>query len=202
MSADLSTTIAPKTDQLNADSLIAGPITIRVTKVTATGVKDQPISIHYEGDAGKPYKPGLSMRRVLYLLWGKDGASYVGRSMTLFREPTIKFGGDVVGGIRISHMSDIGDKPITVPLTVTRGSRKPFTVEPLRVEPKASKAGRTIPERIATFRDTLAKCATAEEVSALVGKASGLFGDVDEETGATLRAECMAKAEQLREEAK
>lgn len=198
MTADLSTTIAPRTDQLNADSLLSGPITIRVTKVVATGTKEQPISIHYEGDDGKPYKPGLSMRRVLYQLWGKDGASYAGRSMTLFREPTIKFGGDVVGGIRISHMSDIGDKPITVPLTVTRGSRKPFTVEPLRVEPqRKERTPKSIEDRIAAFRKMLAECATADAVSALVGKASGLFTDVDEATGEKLRAECTARKNEL-----
>ncbi len=36
-----------------------------------------------------------------------------------------------VGGIRISHMSDIAE-PITMALTATKGSRKPFTVRPLK----------------------------------------------------------------------
>lgn len=126
---DLGTTIAPRSDQLNSDDLISGPITITITKVSA-GNSEQPINIHYEGDGGKPYKPGKSMRRVLVNFWGRDGQSYVGRSLTLFRDPTIKFGGIAVGGIRISHMSHIGHDE-TMALTETRGSKKPFTVKPL-----------------------------------------------------------------------
>jgi hypothetical protein len=128
---DLGTTIAPKSDQLNADDLIAGPKTIRVTKVTANpGAPEQPISIYFEGDNNKPYKPGKSMRRVLVQVWGKDGDAYVGRSMTLFRDQGVQFGGIAVGGIRISHMSDIKG-PVTLALTATRASRKPYTVQPL-----------------------------------------------------------------------
>ncbi len=129
---DLAQTIAPKSDQLNADDLIAGPRTIVVTRVAAPG-GDQPISIYFEGDNDKPYKPGKSMRRVLVQLWGSDGSAYVGRAMTLYRDPNIRFGGDIVGGIRISHMSDI-DGTKTLPLTVTRGQRKPYTVKPLKRE--------------------------------------------------------------------
>lgn len=62
---DLSQTIAPKSDQLNADDLIGGPRTIKVTRVSAMKEPDQPIAIYFEGDNGKPYKPGKSMRRVL-----------------------------------------------------------------------------------------------------------------------------------------
>lgn len=133
---DLAQTIAPKSDQLNADDLITGPRTIVVTRVAAPG-GDQPISIYYEGDDGKPYKPGKSMRRVLVQLWGSDGGAYAGRAMTLYRDPNIRFGGDIVGGIRISHMSDI-DGTKTLALTVTRGQRKPHTVKPLKRDTKTS----------------------------------------------------------------
>jgi hypothetical protein len=130
---DLSQTIAPKSDQLNADDLIGGPRTITVTKVSQMREPDQPIAVYFEGDGGKPYKPGKSMRRVLVRVWGKDGAAYAGRRMTLYRDDTVMFGGVAVGGIRISHMSDI-DQAVTIPLTVTRASRKPFTVKPLPPE--------------------------------------------------------------------
>ena len=128
---DLSTTIAPKSDQLNADDLIAGPKTIRITKVSADpGSAEQPIAIYFEGDNGKPYKPCKSMRRVMVHLWGRDGNEYPGRTMTMYRDPEVKFGGMAVGGIRISHMSDI-DKPMTMALTATKASRKPYTVQPM-----------------------------------------------------------------------
>ena len=126
---DLTETTAPKSDQLNADDLIAGPRTIRVTRVSLLG-GDQPIAINFEGDNGKPYKPCKSMRRVMVRIWGPDGSKYAGHEMTLYCDPTVKFGGQEVGGIRISHMSGI-DKPVTIALTATRASRKPFTVKPL-----------------------------------------------------------------------
>lgn len=135
---DLATTIAPKSDQLNADDLIAGPMTITVTGVSAAS-SEQPIAINFEGDNGKPYKPCKSMRRVLVQLWGRDGSKYAGRSMTLYRDPEVKFGGEKVGGIRISHMSHIEGRK-TLALTATRGSRKPFVVEPLKVSQAAGQS--------------------------------------------------------------
>lgn len=131
MTADLSTTIEPKSDQLNADDLIAGPRTITVTRVTVTS-GDQPTSIHFEGDNGKPYKPCKSMRRVLVYLWGKDGNAYVGRSMTLYRDEKVRFAGVAVGGIRISHLSHI-EGSASLALTETRGKRSPYQVRKLEV---------------------------------------------------------------------
>lgn len=130
---DISKTIEPKSDQLNADDLINKTITIKVTAVKGYNDIAQPVGINYEGDNGKPYKPCKSMRRVLVKVWGSDAKDYVGRSMTLYRDDTVKFGGIAVGGIRISHMSDI-DKPVTMALTASRASRKPFTVQPLKIE--------------------------------------------------------------------
>lgn len=128
---DLSKTIAPKSDQLNADDLIAGPMTITVRGVSANpSSAEQPVSISFEGDNGKPYKPCKSMRRVMVHIWGKDGSQYAGRSMTLYRDPEVQFGGMKTGGIRISHMTGLS-KPETMALTATRANRKPFTVQPL-----------------------------------------------------------------------
>src|SRR5690606_6323968 len=69
-------------------------------------------------------------RRVLIAAWGKEASSYVGRTLTLYGDPTIKFGKDEIGGIRIRAMSHITE-PLTVALTVTRGKRAPFTVQPI-----------------------------------------------------------------------
>ncbi len=137
MSDDMKSVIIPKSDQLNADDLIAGNITIKITGVTIRGGQEQPISVHYEGDNGKPYKPCKSMCRVMVTAWGPDSKKYVGRSMTLYRDPKVKWAGMDVGGIRISHMSDI-DETMTMALTVTRSNRKPFTVKPLSKESSAA----------------------------------------------------------------
>lgn len=132
---DLSTTIAPKSNQLNYDDFLAtGPITVKITDVKGGSDAQQPVAIHYEGDNGKPYMACKSMRRVLVSVWGKDGKSYIGKSLTLYGDPNVVFGGQKVGGIRISHMSDI-DKPVTMALSVSKANKKPFTVQPLT--PKA-----------------------------------------------------------------
>src|SRR3990167_5307316 len=49
---DMASTIIPKSDQLNSDDLITGPITITITGVDIRSGQEQPISIHYEGDGG------------------------------------------------------------------------------------------------------------------------------------------------------
>lgn len=131
-------TIVPKSDQLNADDLMGGKtLTITVTKVViAAG--DQPVSVHFDGDQGKPYKPGKSMRRALVKVWGPDANAYTGRSMTLYRDDSVRFGGIDVGGIRISHMSHI-DEPMTMALADKKGSKKPFRVLPLATAKPAQK---------------------------------------------------------------
>lgn len=134
---DLTNTIIAKSDQVNADDLAGGPRTIKITKVSAdTSSSEQPIVIGIEGDS-KVYKPCKTVRRLLVSVWGANGNEYVGRSVTLYRDPTVKWGGLEVGGIRISHMSHI-DRPVTIALTATRGNKKPTTVQPLvvRDEPK------------------------------------------------------------------
>jgi hypothetical protein len=130
---DMTPTLAPKSNQLNADDLIAGPKTITVTKVTA-GSAEQPVAIYYEGDQGKPFYPCKSMRRVLVAAWGADASLYPGRSMTLFRDPEVSYGGIKVGGIRISALSDL-DSPLSIALTVTRQKRAPYKVQPLKAAP-------------------------------------------------------------------
>ena len=73
------------------------------------------------------------MSRVLVHAWGADANKYVGRSLTLYCDPKVKWGGMEVGGIRISHMSHI-DSALTMALTATKGNKKPFTVQPMEIE--------------------------------------------------------------------
>jgi hypothetical protein len=126
---DMTPTLEAKSNQLTSDDLIAGPKTITVTKVTA-GSTEQPVAVYYDGDQGKPWYPCKSMRRVLVAAWGADAKGYIGRSMTLFRDPEVSYGGIKVGGIRISHLSDL-DSPLSIALTVTRQKRSPYKVQPL-----------------------------------------------------------------------
>jgi hypothetical protein len=132
-------TIVPKSDQLNADDLIGRTLTIEVTEVTINPGSEQPVAIHFKGDKGKPYRPGLSMRRVLVKAWGPDASTYAGRSMTLYRSEGVRFGGLEVGGIRISHMSHLDGK-LVMALTEKKGSKKAFEVKPLVAEQRTDKA--------------------------------------------------------------
>jgi hypothetical protein len=143
---DMRAVTQPKTDQLNADSLLAGPITITITGVDIKPKTEQPATVHYQGEEGRPYKPCLSMRRVMQAVWGADSSQYVGKSMTLFCDPTVSWGGQKVGGIRISHMSHMGDER-ELPLTVTRGVKKPYKVKPLATQ--AARPKKTFAEAMA-----------------------------------------------------
>ena len=125
---DLTESIAPRSDQVNADDLIAGPQTYTVREVVQ-GKAEQPFDFMLV-ETDRAYRPSKTMRRVIVAAWGPEAANYAGRCLTLYREPTIKFGGAVVGGIRISHMSHI-DKPVEVAAQVTRGKRERFIVQPL-----------------------------------------------------------------------
>lgn len=136
-SDSLRDTIAPKSDQLNADDLIAGPITVTVQAVKRGSDAQQPVSVDI-GEGRQPYKPCKSMRRVLIACWGENGSDWVGKSMTLFCDPSVVYGGVRVGGIRISHVSDIDGDSKELMLTETRSKRKPFVVRRLELAtPKA-----------------------------------------------------------------
>jgi hypothetical protein len=131
---DLRHTVVPKSDQLNAEQLLTSDMTITVTDVRVGGGADQPVSIHYQNDDGRPFKPCKTMRKLLIFAWGEDGRRWIGKSMTLFNEPNVKFGGEVVGGIRISHLSDI-ERDIAISLTSTKGKKAQHFVKRLEVAP-------------------------------------------------------------------
>jgi hypothetical protein len=162
---DMSQFIAARSDQLNADDLMDSPRTITITKVTAQpDAAEQPVSIHYEGDAGKPLKPCKTVRRILVGVWGKDASKYVGRSMTIYRDPNVAFGGLQVGGIRVSHMSHI-DQEKTVALQVTRGRKAPFKILPLKAEQPAPTQARQTPEEyVDTYIANVKACATIDDL--------------------------------------
>lgn len=124
---DLSDTIKPKSDQLNADDLLTGPMTVTISGVRR-GSADQPVMLDINGH--QPFKPCKTMRRVLITAWGTDGKAWIGKSMTLFCDPNVKFGGVALGGIRISHLSNI-DGPMNMMLTASRGRKSQVVVHPI-----------------------------------------------------------------------
>lgn len=65
--------------------------------------------------------------------WGPDANQYVGRSIRLWCDPKVAFGGQDVGGVRILAMSHI-DKPRGIPLLISRGKSATYKVDVLKVD--------------------------------------------------------------------
>ena len=142
---DLSDSIIPKSDQMDYSDFIAGPRTVTITEVRPGPTAEQPVEIIL-AEFDRPWRPAKSMRRVLVAAWGSDSNNYIGRRMTLFGDPSVKWGGIAIGGIRLSHVSHI-TKPLTVALTESKGKRKPFSVAPLADVKPATEQGPTFEQR-------------------------------------------------------
>lgn len=137
---DMSESIIAKSDQLNADDMIAGPQTFTIREVRK-GSAEQPFDFMLV-ETDRAYRPSKTMRRLIVAAWGPDANLYVGRRLTLYREPSIQFGGKAVGGLRVSHMSHI-PKRVEEKFQTTRGKRESFHVDPLPdvapVDPRIAK---------------------------------------------------------------
>jgi hypothetical protein len=136
---DISDTLAPKSDQLDAVDLLGGPQTFTIERVSK-GNPEQPVNVHL-AEFPRVWRPGKSMRRVLAAVYGKETDAWAGKRVTLYCDPDVQFGGEAIGGTRISHLSGI-DSPRKVPLLVKRGKSAMFTVQPLpdapAVDPKVA----------------------------------------------------------------
>jgi hypothetical protein len=121
--------IVAKSDQLNADDLISGPITVQLTSISVKR-GEQPVTIGISG-GHQPWKPCKTTLRVLVFAWGDDYPNWVGRSITLYLDPEVKWGGVKVGGIRIAAMSHI-PKRIELSLAETKGKKVTHRIEVLK----------------------------------------------------------------------
>ena len=129
-------TAEPRSDQWNAEDFIGGPRTFTVAGVRV-GTAEQKYDILLEGEE-RVWRPPLTVLRLLMAGWGDDSTVWVGRRVTLFNDPAIRFGKDLTGGIRVSHMSDLPDgKPLRKSLSESRGKRKTHVIDPLPDAPAA-----------------------------------------------------------------
>lgn len=135
MSMDVSNTIVANSDQINAADLTGSPVTVTIREVTK-GNPDQPVHVHLKEIADKTFRPSKSMRRVMVKLWGADASQWAGKRVTLYNDPSVKWAGQPVGGVRISHASGISE-PVRIPLQVARGKIEQVTVQPLPDAPSA-----------------------------------------------------------------
>lgn len=150
-------TAEPRSDQWNADDFVSGPRVFTIKGVSKSKAEAKYDIELVEGE-GRVWRPPLTMLRLLIAAWGDESPSWTGKRVMLHLDPTVRFGSDTVGGIRISHLSDIGDKPLTVALSVSRGRRQKLTVQPLKAAPAE-------PER--DWDALISACTTEAELRAL-----------------------------------
>ena len=130
---DISHTLIAKSDQLNAVDVIGAEKVLTITSVDVKQSGDQPVIIHYEGENGRPWKPCLTVRRILSELWTRDSSKWIGHSVSVHRDPTVKWAGEPHGGIR-PHAATGLDSTVVIKLKEERGGKpKAFEIKPLRM---------------------------------------------------------------------
>lgn len=126
--ANFMQTLEAKSDQLNATDIMGIDLVIRIRDAQLTGNKEQPLSIYFDGDNNRPWKPSKGMRRVLAAGWGADTENLIGKFVKLHFDETVKYAGKEVGGIRIKAMSDIDKRGMVVVEAINRQQRVPVNV--------------------------------------------------------------------------
>lgn len=130
MISDLDKALSAKSDQLCADDLYGGERTITITDVKIFLNQPQPIHIKFKDDDGKPWKPSKTQGRIMKAIWGKDEKQWIGKKVTIYREPTVKFSGQEVGGVFISKIEGI-DKRTKLVLAESKHKKAAIFVDPL-----------------------------------------------------------------------
>ncbi len=125
---DLTKSIEPKSDQMNAEDLLSGPRTFTITDIRA-GSSEQPVSV-FLAEHPQPFKPSKTVIRLMVLAWGVESSAHIGQRMTLYRDETVLWAGKEAGGIRVSHMSGIR-KQLSIALPIRKGTKQRYVVDPL-----------------------------------------------------------------------
>jgi len=131
--ANVAHTVLAKSDQLNFDDFGNHKRVILITEVTVTN-SEQPISIFYTNHNGKPWKPSKGMIRLICEAWGEEADNWIGKSIELCGDATVKWAGKEIGGIRISALSDIDKNGLTAFIAISRGKRRKATIPLLDVK--------------------------------------------------------------------
>lgn len=126
---DISAALVARSDQLNASDLTGAPV-VATIKAVRKGDAQKPVVIDLEGMDGRPWKPSKGMLRVVAHAWGVESDAWIGRSVKLYCNPEVVYGGEAVGGIEVAAMSHI-DGPFTAPVRLNRKQVKQHRVEVL-----------------------------------------------------------------------
>ena len=175
---DISATLVSNSTQLDNVDLMGGPRVFTITGVTMNE-SDQPLHIAL-AEYGRPWKPGVTMRRLLSEMWGAESDDWIGRQVRLYRDEAVTFGNVTPGGTRISHASHL-DKRVEVTLPTSKGKFGKFTVDPLTDAPApSSPPPESTAERAAKAVDYFAgRNVTQANLEAHVGKPIAEWDDND-----------------------
>ena len=159
---DVTKAIAPKSDQLNGDDLLTGPRTIRFRDITQDlNAEKQNVWIYFDGDNNKPWKPCKTVLRALTIVWKTPNMkNWIGKHVTVFRDPDVVFGASKDGGIRVSHVEGI-DSIHSLVLTAKRGKKAITIIKPLDMK-EVNAALKPDRETLRTQMDSVANDADAK----------------------------------------
>lgn len=129
---DITDALAPNSDQLDAIELVA-PRTFTIAAGSRLAMRDgKTVAEVALEDFPRVWRPSKGMLDVLARCWGADAKQWVGRRVTLYNDPDVMFGKDRVGGVRVSHLSDIdGVQTVNIRASGRGRAPKPWKVDPL-----------------------------------------------------------------------
>lgn len=144
----------PDSDQLDAIDLHAGPRTFTIERTGPGPDEKRPVNV-YLREFPRPWRPNRTTGRTLEKAYGVDQQEWIGKRVTLFRDPDVTFGKERPGGIRISHLSGIASEQ-----RYNVGTVRPqwVTVTPLPDEPAPAPAPKPEP-----LTDDAIACCTDQE---------------------------------------
>ncbi len=173
--ADVRGTLEAKSDQLNATDIMGIDLVIRIRDVQVGSGKEQPVSVYFDGDNNRPWKPSKGMRRVLAAGWGWESNDWINKFVKLHFDNSVKYAGKEVGGIRVKAMSHIDSRGIVVVEAINRQQRVPLHITCLDVSQPAYPAERfsaALPKMAElmqkgemTLQQVIAKCQQTGQLS-------------------------------------
>ena len=133
--ANVKKAMQSKSDQLNYVDVGEGSLIALIESVHVTNSDQQPVTITFAGCNGKPYKPNKGMIRVLAGAWGEESDCWVGKTIQITGDPTVKWAGEEVGGLVVGALSDIDKAGYTAYIQKNKRVRVKKTIPLLVVEP-------------------------------------------------------------------
>lgn len=131
---DITQALAPNSDQIDAIELVE-PRTFTIDTGSRIGKRDNKTVAEIRlVEVDRVWRPSKGMLDVLAACWGTKGDQWPGKRVTLYNDPEVMFGKDKVGGVRISHLSDIpAARDVQIRGAGATGRKRSWHVEPLPV---------------------------------------------------------------------